>query len=287
MKTYSLFRGGDYTLNMKKIILSGAIGFFLLGCSSSPEVLVEEQPAAGSGPTSTVFPAASTAPSPGATPLGRPASYDRLKSYRELLALGTSGKSYNRRLEKKVSPFLVQTIHGGYTELGTTELGDAVARDRMARYDFSALEKSSEYDDKNLTDPAYHLAATRFDDRVLKVISGSHDLCLGLHGFGGNEADFCIGGANLRAREIMSRRLSEALPTQKSCVDCCGAYSGASEKNPVNFCREKGIQIEMSAVIRRKVVEDPIYRDQLAEVIRKAMTEVLDDRPDHTNGNSN
>jgi phage replication-related protein YjqB (UPF0714/DUF867 family) len=99
------------------------------------------------------------------------------------------------------------------------------------------------------------------------------DFGLSLHGFPGTEADFCVGGGNAAARAALVKKLSEEIPEFRSCDICCNPYNGVARKNPVNLCHEKGVQIEMSPAVRRKILSDLSFRTRTGKVLRSFLSE--------------
>ena len=197
-----------------------------------------------------------------------PGAQDHYRSFAELAANNIEGKDYLIVEKESPSDVLIMAFHGGLIEPGTAELAEAIAGND---FDFYALLgfKNSDRHEPSYTAADLHLTSARYDEPRLMKKTETASLCLGLHGFGGEEADFCVGGANKLERKRLVKELSERLPGLKSCELCCPPFNGTSLKNPVNKCRDGGIQVEMSPRIRRAILEDLNIKTQTADAFRK------------------
>lgn len=206
--------------------------------------------------------------------------YEALKNFVELKAKGKEGIDYviTFNPSNALNPdYFLMTLHGGKIEAGTTELAQAVLKQyslknrTVSAYDFSSLHHSKIFDESSLTDPEFHLTSARNDDPILKreAMKASH--CLSLHGFKGDESDFCLGGRDHEGRDHFSKKielfLSQNAPELKSCTTCCGKWRGEATLNPVNFCKNKGIQIEMSQKVRLKILKEPPFKEALSALL--------------------
>lgn len=166
------------------------------------------------------------------------------------------------------SSILVMAIHGCKIEPGTTELAQTITRGFGNFYSFCG--KLSRYTDtQHLFDPELHVTSTHFDDPVLQAMTSSAKDCLSLHGRGNEKIGFCIGGGNEAIRKKLRIELQKEFPQDQACVLCCPPYHGLSKKNPVNQCANPGVQIEMSASVRKKILKSDRYRKKLAQVLKK------------------
>lgn len=180
---------------------------------------------------------------------------DHYSSFAELAAKNVEGTDYEILIKKNNSNVLVMAFHGGYIEPGTTELGSAIAENKYDFYTFKALKKG-EVDEPSYTSSTLHLTSARFDEPQLSKLVTTADFCLGIHGFGGEEADFCVGGGNAEQRKALVKKLSKSFPELKACELCCNPFNGVSIKNPINKCRMQGVQVEMSPRVRKKILSD-------------------------------
>ena len=200
-------------------------------------------------------------------------SQDHYKSFTELAQKNVEGTDYRITVRNNNSKLLIAAFHGGYIEPGTTELGAAIAGDQFNFYTFEAL-KPGEMDEPSLTSSSLHLTSTNFDEPKLHQMVSDQDFCMGIHGFGGEEADFCVGGGNKEQRTALVSSLSRAFPDLVSCELCCPPYNGTSKKNPINQCKQQGVQVEMSPAVRRKILADKQFTNTVADVFRALLKEL-------------
>lgn len=197
-----------------------------------------------------------------------PGEQDHYRNFSELQAANTEGKDYSILIRDTSSKILVMAFHGGLIEPGTTELADMISGDDFDFYSFSG-NKNEELHEASLTAADLHLTAARFDEPKLMSMVTQAEFCVGLHGFGGAEADFCVGGGNAAERKRLVETLSKKFPDLKACDLCCPPYNGIATKNPVNKCLNGGVQVEMSPKVRRKILSDRDFRSFLAQTYRE------------------
>ena len=198
----------------------------------------------------------------------RPGDQDHYRSFAELAARNISGVDYSLEVKDTESKILVMSFHGGLIEPGTTELGAAISEGKFDFYTFKALKKG-EMHEPTLTSSTLHLTSARYDEPELLKLTAVSDFCLGLHGFGGEEADFCVGGGNAKERKVLVARLTKAYPDLKSCELCCDPFNGVSSKNPINKCRQQGVQVEMSPKVRKRILSDKDFLSSVAGEFRE------------------
>ncbi len=197
-----------------------------------------------------------------------PGSQDHYRSFAELAAKNTAGVDYSLEVKDTDSKILVMSFHGGLIEPGTSELGFAISESLFDFYTFKALKKG-ELHEPSLTSSTLHLTSARYDEPELLKWTAVSDFCLGLHGFGGEEADFCVGGGNAKERKVLVAKLTKAFPDLKSCELCCDPFNGVSLKNPINKCRNQGVQVEMSPKIRKRMLSDKEFLGSVAGEFRE------------------
>lgn len=203
-----------------------------------------------------------------------PGSQDHYRSFSELAAANVEGKDYSIVTRDNPSRILVMSFHGGLIEPGTTELTALISGDLFDFYTFMG-NKNDELHEESLTAADLHLTSARFDEPRLMSMTEESDFCVGLHGFGGREADFCVGGANESERKRLVESLSARFPELRSCELCCPPYNGVSAKNPVNKCSRGGIQVEMSPKVRRAILQDQAFRKDLADSFRSFLLQFI------------
>lgn len=202
-----------------------------------------------------------------------PGSQDHYQSFAEMTEKNIEGIDYLLSYKDNNSPILVTAFHGGYIEPGTSELGRAITGEQFDFYSFDAL-KPGKMDERSLTSSTLHITSTRFDEPKLMSLIPQKNFCLGLHGFGGYEGDFCVGGANEKERKKLVEALKQNFPELVSCELCCPPLNGTSTKNPINKCQNKGVQIEMSPAVRSKILSNPRFKNELADVFKEYLGQV-------------
>lgn len=200
-----------------------------------------------------------------------PGAQDHYRNFSELAAANAEGKDYSIIVNDTPSRVLVMAFHGGLIEPGTTELGTLIAGDSFDFYSFSG-KKNAELHEDSLTAADLHLTAAHFDEPKLMGLVAAAEFCVGLHGFGGAEADFCVGGANEKERKRLVATLAKRFPDLRSCELCCPPYNGVAAKNPVNKCLNGGVQVEMSPKVRRAVLADEGFKKILSESFREFLS---------------
>lgn len=200
----------------------------------------------------------------------KPGAQDHYQNFAELAAKNVAGKDYKIEVQDRNSGTLVMAFHGGYIEPGTTELAKAVAGEDLSFYGFEGLVER-ETDEASYTSSLLHLTSAKFDEPLLLKLAQAKEFCLAIHGFGGIEADFCVGGANPDQRKLVAETLAKSLPAFKSCELCCNPFNGTSLKNPVNRCLKRGVQIELSPRLRKQIISDSNLRQEIAQALRSAI----------------
>lgn len=194
----------------------------------------------------------------------RAGSQDHYANFDELASKNTAGVDYEIITKSNNSNILVMSFHGGFIEPGTTELGKAVSENLFDFYTFKALKKD-EMSEDSMTSSMLHLTSAHFDEPQLMKLTTTADFCLGLHGFGGREADFCVGGGNSEQRKVLVQKLSNAFPDLKTCELCCDTFNGVSAKNPINKCKLQGVQVEISPKVRKKLLAEEDFLESLSK----------------------
>lgn len=201
-----------------------------------------------------------------------PGTQDHYQSFTEMAVKNTEGIDYLILLKGDPSPILVTAFHGGYIEPGTSELGRAITNEQFDFYSFDAL-KPGQMDERSLTSSTLHITSTRFDEPKLMSLIQKKDFCLGLHGFGGYEGDFCVGGGNEQERKKLVETLNKNFPDLISCELCCPPLNGTSARNPINRCHKKGVQVEISPTVRSKILKNSAFKDELARVFKEYLNQ--------------
>jgi phage replication-related protein YjqB (UPF0714/DUF867 family) len=197
-----------------------------------------------------------------------PGEQDHYRNFYQLAAANVEGTDYRIVQKETDSRILVMAFHGGLIEPGTSELAEAIAKDDFDYYGFLGF-KNAELHEESFTAADLHLTSARFDEPRLMKKTETASFCVGIHGFGGEEADFCVGGSNASERQRLVKELSARFPDLRSCELCCPPFNGVSRKNPVNKCRDGGLQVEMSPRIRRLILTQDSFKQRTTEAFRE------------------
>lgn len=165
---------------------------------------------------------------------------------------------------------LVLAIHGGKIEVGSGELAEAVANKKWSLYHFKAIA-APDFDSKILQSGFLHLTSHKFNEPLLIEMAKKSKYCLSLHGFPAEKTkvDFCVGGGNEELRKKLVSKFNKEFPQLKTCELCCPPYLGLHQSNVVNLCVNKGVQIEMSPKVRKKIVESKSFKQKLSRTIKQ------------------
>lgn len=204
----------------------------------------------------------------------RPGDQDHYQNFSQLKLKNSEGVDYEIITRDNHSRILITAFHGGFIEPGSTELSEAIAKDRFDFYTFKALKPGLVHK-PSYTSSSLHLTSSRFDEPTLMDLISKKDFCLSLHGFGGQEADLCVGGANEKERKNLVKILSTNYPDLKTCELCCPPFNGVSLKNPINRCKEQGVQVEMSPSVRKRILADERFKEELALGFSEFLAQVL------------
>ncbi|MEW6056253.1 MAG: poly-gamma-glutamate hydrolase family protein [Bdellovibrionota bacterium] len=167
------------------------------------------------------------------------------------------GIHYKIRLLYRDSPTTVLAIHAGKTEIGTGELARSIADEKNHNlYIFESLIDG------------LHITSTRFDEpRAIELVSKSES-CLSIHGFKEKiRKSICIGGQNEKLRSQIKQALSEKGLEIEIVSTCPEHLRGKHPKNIVNRCKKAGVQIELSNPLRKRILDDPIFRKKIAQTL--------------------
>ena len=195
---------------------------------------------------------------------------DVYASFNELAAHEIEGQHYQIHVIDRGSPILILAPHGGYIEPGTLEIGEALAADCYSFYGFESLEKR-----RHAT--SLHLTSSRFDEpRALDLLSRV-DLAISVHGRKDKEDSqtLWVGGLHERLRDRLVFLLNAACIPAKA----VGAGHALSGRDPKNICNQgrfgAGVQFEMPARLRQRLVLERQLLSQFKEILRQALQQEL------------
>jgi phage replication-related protein YjqB (UPF0714/DUF867 family) len=175
------------------------------------------------------------------------------RTYRELRRCEKEGLDYRIRWRNGVSGITVMSPHGGEIELGTSEIGEAVAGKEHAFYAFEGIKPSHNHD--------LHITSTCFDEPRATRLAGGSRTVVAVHGCKGEDAFVTIGGRDETVKKTIRDGLLDAGFQVREDPRLPG-------KDPRNICNQgmlrKGVQLELSAGLRRALFQDLRKHDPVA-----------------------
>jgi phage replication-related protein YjqB (UPF0714/DUF867 family) len=197
---------------------------------------------------------------------------NKYHKFEELVQSEQEGIDYKIESADRHSPFTVLTIHGGFIEVGTSEITKAIAAESLNYYSFEGIKAYGNW--------ALHIASDQFDEpQAIELVSKSQ-ACVAIHGFNDTANNtVCMGGLNSRLKKIVFRSLLETGLLQQAVDNPCGQFYASTKYNIVNRCVESGVQIEVSIALRNILRKNPQAMKLFAEKIRSAFVAYAGNEP--------
>jgi phage replication-related protein YjqB (UPF0714/DUF867 family) len=186
---------------------------------------------------------------------------DRHASFAELCRDMREGVDFEVRLSQGPLPVRVVAPHAGRIEPGTGSIARAIAGNLFSVCEFRGIRPSG--------NRRLHLTAHRFDEpRCLAAVRLAH-LAVSVHGVRGTAEFVMVGGRAAGLAAMMRTALSDAGFFVRK------AESGLRGTHPRNICNRghsgRGIQLEISAELRRRLVREPERRNRFGEAVRSVL----------------
>ncbi|MBW1799877.1 MAG: poly-gamma-glutamate hydrolase family protein [Deltaproteobacteria bacterium] len=176
------------------------------------------------------------------------------RSFKELKQHEKAGKDYHVRFRQGHTGFAIMAIHGGCIEPGTTEIADAIAGQEHTFYTFSGL--------KERDGAALHITSPNFDEPLGLKIAKSAGTVITIHGCKGGDAVLYIGGRDPALKE----KIQKVMAGSGFIIKQNPRFPGANSHNICNRCQSgRGIQLEISAGLRRRMFADLSRKDRKTE----------------------
>lgn len=187
---------------------------------------------------------------------------DTYTSFSEMAQYHPAGTDYKIIVKNQHPTHTVLAIHGGQIETGTSGVAQALASDKFNLYLFEGLKKES----WNL-----HITSTNYDESMALNLVDRSKSCLSIHGFkNSSTSEVCLGGLDTELLQKVYYELNKTGLIQQNEVNPCKKFYATSKSNIVNRCSAHGVQIEMSAQLRKRLVENKNEMDLFVEAIKKA-----------------
>jgi phage replication-related protein YjqB (UPF0714/DUF867 family) len=197
--------------------------------------------------------------------IDRPSLNDRYASLDELKAAERKGVDYGTVvLARPDSDIAVIAPHGGWIEPGTSEIARGIAGDDLNLFLFEGLRSRPHRD--------LHITSGRFDDPDCLALIAACETVVAIHGSRDDrEHDILIGGRDMDGRSAMLDALV-AHEWDAAEAPASGYLSGLGIRNICNRgATGRGVQLEIRASLRKRLVVDHNELAGLARAIRLAL----------------
>ena len=170
-----------------------------------------------------------------------PVGNDHYRDMKELLRKEPD-TSYEFNIQKRESPVLIVTPHGGRIELFTSVIGNGLAGSNFSHFEFRGLLEKGSYE-------KLHVTSVNYNPPKLIPLNKESEITLSVHGLSGSEKVTYVGGRDVAGAQMVR----QALEAEGFLVETPPSnYNGKHVKNFVNRNkRGKGIQLEIALGQRR------------------------------------
>ncbi|MFZ7101553.1 MAG: poly-gamma-glutamate hydrolase family protein [Peptococcaceae bacterium] len=186
----------------------------------------------------------------------------KYNNFRELSFAELEGRDYQISWRRTNSPILLMAVHGGGIEHYTSAIADLIAGEEFSFYTFAGLK---EYGNR-----ALHITSTKFDEPQGLGMAENAGIIISIHGEKTLTEEFIIvGGLNKElSAEIEAVLKGAGFTLRNDRPD----LRGISAANICNKGRSgQGVQLEISAGLRKRIRLEKECRDTLISVIRRVL----------------
>lgn len=184
---------------------------------------------------------------------------DTYGNFRELQLHEQENQDYQIKTSRNWHSVIIVAPHGGNIEPYTSQIVKWIAGDDIAWYSFEGI--------KNVDIRRLHITSHNFDEPLLMQGLKQAQTVLTIHGLKNSREEFLmIGGLDI----LFSNELRVALQHQGFSVkESELGYRGERATNICNRGRTgKGVQLEISFALRKRIFEDPECRVRFIGTIR-------------------
>jgi phage replication-related protein YjqB (UPF0714/DUF867 family) len=173
---------------------------------------------------------------------------DKYADFATLALNERSGIDYSVLARRAEPAFAIIAPHGGGIEPGTSEIADAIARERFSSYAFEGLKSSGNAD--------LHITSTRFDEPMCLIILGHSGIIVALHGEDSDDdgEGVFVGGLDVTLGSQIGTALTEKGFDVREHPD-----PDLQGRDPKNLCNRgtscAGVQLELSRAVRETLFE--------------------------------
>jgi phage replication-related protein YjqB (UPF0714/DUF867 family) len=181
------------------------------------------------------------------------------KSFAELSQSEREGVSYQRRVKRRRSKFVIIAPHGGGIEPGTSEIACSIAGPLFSYYVFDGLRRAG--------NELLHITSTLFDEPTCLNLVNDSQVVVAIHGCAGEEKFVYVGGLH---NELKTRLIEALLKAGFDARLAGGDYAGLQLENICNCGQSgRGVQLEITESLRRTMFKG------LSRTGRKITTEIF------------
>lgn len=187
---------------------------------------------------------------------------DFYSNFQELQLHEQEGRDYRINVSRHWHQVLIIAPHGGKIESYTSQITKWIAAEDFAWYSFEGL--------KDLDNRRFHITSHNFDEPTVLLAFQEAHIVLTIHGLKNSIDEFLmVGGLDT----TFGAELRDALQHQGFIVrDSEQAYGGVHATNICNRgCTGKGVQLEISFALRKRIFEDEECRLRFIETVRSVI----------------
>ncbi|ODA39309.1 poly-gamma-glutamate hydrolase family protein [Desulfosporosinus sp. BG] len=184
---------------------------------------------------------------------------DSYLNFQELRLHEQEGRDYRIRTSRNWHPVLIIAPHGGKIEPYTSDIAQRIAGEDFAWYSFEGI--------KDVDVRKLHITSHNFDEPLLLKGLQLAETVLTIHGLKNSTDEFLmIGGLDT----MLGTELQIALQDYGYIVkESEQKYRGVRTTNICNRGRTgKGVQLEISFALRKRIVEDTEYGVRFTDTIK-------------------
>ncbi|MDD5769939.1 MAG: poly-gamma-glutamate hydrolase family protein [Candidatus Gracilibacteria bacterium] len=182
---------------------------------------------------------------------------DKYKNFKELEKENECSKDYFIEY-KENSDILIMAIHGGYIELGTSEIAKYISN--LGNFSFYCFYGNKKENNFNL-----HITSVNFDEPIGLKLALKHKIIITIHGCKGNNEIF-VGGGNTVLRNKLIKNFQQSGFNAPDFSDDF-KFKGLQKENICNRGKLQGIQIEIGRVLRDNLISDKNLLNKFALII--------------------
>ncbi len=161
------------------------------------------------------------------------------------------------------SGILIMAPHGGGIEPHTDSLAEMIAGHDFRLYVFKGIKKTG--------NRVLHITSHRFDEPEALKAAGSVNTIITIHGQCDKSESVFVSGLDTKLRRSIENGLKRLGFTVKA------SPKNIAGRHPQNICNlggsKKGVQLELSAGLRKLLCSDSRRRDDFVESVRAALRE--------------